>query len=212
MLPILQLCRYNHRNPVAAGIVKRPEEYEWSSYRAYVSGINVPSWLTWNELPNYFPGPNPLTAMREFVEKSTNQEPDNIKFEKFLKASCDNSAGISNRCISHPQDQGMLQKLSIKPESLKEVTKAVSIYYKVAEENIFECQPGKKNDPRDVAIYLARKELGIGTREIATKFSISRNSASSVLSKIRTNIQKMDSIAEDIRTLKSAIQRIGTPQ
>ena len=30
-----QLCRYIHRNPVAAGIVKSPQEYKWSSYRAY---------------------------------------------------------------------------------------------------------------------------------------------------------------------------------
>lgn len=33
---LLVLTRYIHRNPVKAGLVARPEEYFWSSYRAYV--------------------------------------------------------------------------------------------------------------------------------------------------------------------------------
>jgi len=33
----LALARYIHLNPVKAGIVKTPEEYEWSSHRQYLS-------------------------------------------------------------------------------------------------------------------------------------------------------------------------------
>lgn len=32
---LLELSRYIHLNPVKAGFVKRPEDYKWSSYRAY---------------------------------------------------------------------------------------------------------------------------------------------------------------------------------
>lgn len=35
---LLNLSRYIHLNPVVAGLVKRPEDYEWSSYRAYLPG------------------------------------------------------------------------------------------------------------------------------------------------------------------------------
>jgi putative transposase len=33
----IEKLRYIHRNPVARGLVQRPEEYPWSSFRAYVS-------------------------------------------------------------------------------------------------------------------------------------------------------------------------------
>ena len=33
---LLVLSRYIHLNPVAAGIVRRPEDYLWSSYRDYL--------------------------------------------------------------------------------------------------------------------------------------------------------------------------------
>ena len=34
---LLEVTRYVHLNPVRAGLVKRPEEYPWSSYRLYTS-------------------------------------------------------------------------------------------------------------------------------------------------------------------------------
>ncbi len=33
----LELLRYIHKNPVKAGLVQNPEEYEWSSYNEYIS-------------------------------------------------------------------------------------------------------------------------------------------------------------------------------
>jgi len=35
---LLELSRYIHLNPVKAGLVNKPEEYRWSSYRAYIKG------------------------------------------------------------------------------------------------------------------------------------------------------------------------------
>ena len=31
--------RYIHRNPVVRGLVKQPEDWEWSSYRHYATGV-----------------------------------------------------------------------------------------------------------------------------------------------------------------------------
>ena len=35
---LIELSRYIHLNPVRANIVKRPEDYRWSSLRYYVNG------------------------------------------------------------------------------------------------------------------------------------------------------------------------------
>jgi putative transposase len=43
---LLALIRYVALNPVRAGMVKRPEEYHWSSYRATAGYEAVPPWLT----------------------------------------------------------------------------------------------------------------------------------------------------------------------
>ncbi len=41
-----ELSRYIHLNPVRAGIVAKPEAYEWSSYAAYVGAKPSPQWLS----------------------------------------------------------------------------------------------------------------------------------------------------------------------
>jgi REP element-mobilizing transposase RayT len=42
---MLQVTRYIHRNPVEAGLVPRPGDWRWSSYRAYVDPRHAPPWL-----------------------------------------------------------------------------------------------------------------------------------------------------------------------
>lgn len=198
-----QLCRYIHRNPVAAGIVKHPKEYKWSSYKTYALELSHPSWLIRNELPNYFAGANPLTSMRKFVEDSTKTKYDGISLEKFLKTSYDEPQIVSSRCITGPQES--LQKFSLEPAAFKEIIKTVSRYYKVAEKSLFTCQPGVKNNPRDVAIYLAREEASIKMCDIARKFSIGRTAASNVFSRIKIRIQKESSFKAEIEILSNAI-------
>jgi putative transposase len=44
--------RYIHRNPVARGLVARPEDWRWSSFRHYATGCEGPveiesSWTAW---------------------------------------------------------------------------------------------------------------------------------------------------------------------
>ena len=34
-----QVLRYIHRNPVKRGLVERPEDWQWSSYRHYATGL-----------------------------------------------------------------------------------------------------------------------------------------------------------------------------
>jgi len=42
---LLEVLRYVVLNPVRAHMVERPEEYEWSSYRAKIGTAPVPQWL-----------------------------------------------------------------------------------------------------------------------------------------------------------------------
>jgi putative transposase len=50
---LVGLVRYIHRNPVEAGIVSRPVDYEWSSEQAY-RGATAPTWLDMDLALAYF--------------------------------------------------------------------------------------------------------------------------------------------------------------
>jgi REP-associated tyrosine transposase len=68
---LLEACRYVVLNPVRAGLVKHPEEWTWSSYRACV-GLDFPSkWFSPTPVLRLF-STDPQKAMeqyRRFVEE-----------------------------------------------------------------------------------------------------------------------------------------------
>ena len=63
---LLELIRYIHLNPVRAGMVERPEDYEWSSFRAYL-GEDPPEWLTLDWILSMF-GEDAQEARARFRE------------------------------------------------------------------------------------------------------------------------------------------------
>jgi REP element-mobilizing transposase RayT len=66
---LLQVSRYIHLNPVAAHIVERPQDYRWSSYRAYLRERGLAD-LSREFILGHFGGPSQakIRQYREFVE------------------------------------------------------------------------------------------------------------------------------------------------
>jgi len=62
-----ELSRYIHLNPVRAGMVNVPEEYEWSSFRYYISKEKAPEWMKRDFILNYF-NTKPATAMKMYKD------------------------------------------------------------------------------------------------------------------------------------------------
>lgn len=61
------LSRYIHLNPVRAGMVAGPEDYEWSSYRGYLDARTRPNWLTTKFVLGYFGENGREDKYRKFV-------------------------------------------------------------------------------------------------------------------------------------------------
>lgn len=59
---LLEVCRYVELNPVRAQIVKKPQAWPWSSYRAHVSLEEAPVWLDTDGLHGYLLGRAVRTA------------------------------------------------------------------------------------------------------------------------------------------------------
>lgn len=65
---LLQVTRYIHRNPVEAGLVRRPEGWGWSSYRAYLDPARTPPWLHTAAVLGWLGSIGPRQRYRRYVE------------------------------------------------------------------------------------------------------------------------------------------------
>lgn len=65
---LFELIRYVHLNPVHAGIVLSPEQYKWSSHRAYL-GLELIPWLTCELILQEFtrPGLDKTARFEHFI-------------------------------------------------------------------------------------------------------------------------------------------------
>ena len=63
---LLELIRYIHLNPVRAGLVKQPEDYQWSGHNCYLCN-EILSWLTTDWVPGQF-GEDTATARHAFAK------------------------------------------------------------------------------------------------------------------------------------------------
>jgi REP element-mobilizing transposase RayT len=69
-----QVSRYIHLNPLAAGIVVRPEDHRASSYRAYLGLEPCPDWLRTRETLDRFGPADARDGYRRFVEAGIDEE------------------------------------------------------------------------------------------------------------------------------------------
>lgn len=63
----LQVTRYIHRNPVEAGLARRPEDWPWSSYRGYLDRIEGPPWLRSDSVLGWLGSIGARQRYREYV-------------------------------------------------------------------------------------------------------------------------------------------------
>jgi putative transposase len=58
---LMEVCRYVDLNPVRAGMVRTPDEWPWSSYRAHVGSTQPAHWLDTSALHGYLLGRDPVS-------------------------------------------------------------------------------------------------------------------------------------------------------
>lgn len=71
-LQILETSRYIHLNPIKANMVKKPDEYKWSSYSMYI-GKEKERLINSQKILAYFKKDNQRELYRKFVESRVEQ-------------------------------------------------------------------------------------------------------------------------------------------
>jgi hypothetical protein len=183
---LLEVLRYIHRNPVRAKMCKSVYDYRWSSHRGYISPGNGWRWLHKGFLLSLF-SDNPRKAGNLYKTFVANEDSSSILYFYGKKniasffASSEFVQTIKEKYRSENEDPEIPQLRQLAP-SVAEIKSIVSDSYMVEGESLENGIRGQSNEPRNVAIYLARKRSGLRLQEIGRQFGLTKySSVSSVV-------------------------------
>ena len=204
---IRELCRYIHRNPVKAGLVNHPSEYDWSSYQIYAGKRESPSWLTCKDLPTYFAGPDHLLSMRTFVEADKDIS-DEVKFNEYFPGFINDNGDthiVPSKCLMLPSEK-IIKEISLTPVSLQIVLECVAEYFGTNPDDLLIFKGSASNIPRELCLFLARINTGSKVQDLANAFSISRTSTSNAIARMRRRIDANEKLQNDFKTIMARLR------
>ena len=190
-----ELSRYIHLNPVRAGIAGAPEDYRWSSYRAYIGKESPPGWLETAWLLRYFGGntAEARKAYRFFVLRAKGKAEDPLK---------EAAAGL---ILGRAEFVEEIREMYISGKkkgrdipALRELTKIP--IGRITEEANKELRD-KSDLARKAAIYLSHRYSGRSLREIGERFGIGESAVSQTS-------RRFESVLKDSRALRKTVERI----
>ena len=160
------VSRYIHLNPIRAGVVEKPLDYSWSSYRCFAGEQKAPGWLKTRQVLEQFSArtSRAITAYRSFVEDTSIKElenPNKGAREGFIIGGDCFADWVQRTLLAkrgEEKEVPQLKKLKPKP-ALEKIIEAVAHEFGCSRGDIL--RSGKKgNLARDIAIYVARAASG----------------------------------------------------
>ena len=191
---LLELIRYIHRNPFESGLEKAFGQYLWSSHKGYLSNAGKWDWLHKEFILSIFSKDRNLgiKLYKEFVLKENSEDiarilgrirvPPVLGDERFMKT-------VKERFFNKKTDKEVPQSKSLAP-SLAEIRSAVCKSYGIDEKALLASKRGVANEPRKMAIYLARRISSESLDEIAKAFNVGTySSVSSVVNRTGSQLR-----------------------
>ena len=195
-----ELSRYIHLNPVRAGIVDRPEDYEWSSYRSYIGQTAAPKWLKTNLVHGYFANKVVVAQKkyRSFVDDLYDQEYGNplqgtvgssiLGSEDFVETITATYLDVKDRDSNIPA----LQQLAVQP-SLNAILCAVEAVF-----------GSSIKESRQAGICFCHKYSGVNLRDIGRFFRVKESAISAGRRRFELRLEedeKLRGMAEQVLRL-----------
>ena len=173
---LLQVSRYIHLNPVSARIVKRPQDFRWSSYGSYLKGKGLTALKTESVLANFNGSTSrQLRQYRDYVEgdgseKTRNPAPEVIK--QIFIGDEDFAAAIRRKGNRPSVREGHY--------SFQQMVAAVSAVTGVEREEIRTPERSERiQRSREMLCYIARRYGEVGLQELARFLQVKELSTAS---------------------------------
>lgn len=208
---LLRLSYYIHRNPLRALMVKRVNDYPWSSYRYYGYAKNPPKWLSTELILSQLHGADPHKTYRSEMQRYAGEEerlPDNVKHgliygsQNFVRKIRDEYLS-SEKNVEMPQYNRVFSDVS--PE------KIISQASRLLDFDIKKVINARRlmrqeKDKRDFVIYLMREMGGLSNQKIGSAFNLTYSSVSRRAKDLRNRFQKDKKLFDKYLEFKSKIK------
>ncbi len=175
----LQLSRYIHLNPLEAKMVKKIDNYPWSSYPFYIKTLKPPEWLYQHEIYAQLHVKSRLREKyRAFVELGIDEEIAQLygkgNMTPYLGSDVFRDWAYAQR-VTEDSDISKRDIQLFRP-SIDNIVAQVATTFKVSEASILKSQRGRvqSNVPRWIALYLSQEIGSKKLTEIATAFNLKR--------------------------------------
>jgi len=174
---LLMASRYIHLNPVDAGIVKKAEDYKWSSYNAYIASEKKPDWLITDSIIEQISSRKSLTHIsgyKAYVESTDLNEINTFYSQKYTSPILGSDTFVT-KMLSTITDEHKIASSSdvrraIVIPSIEEITREVGEYYQLTKSELLKSRRGQANWPKQVALYICKEKYGYSLVKIANNF------------------------------------------
>jgi REP element-mobilizing transposase RayT len=165
------VVRYIHLNPLETKKINDPGDYPWSSHRYYLRSRNAPRWLLSQTVLSGYRSRKDfhefvLSGNEEALGKfySSKRRSPILGDESFITRLKEGRFPISGEHAGY-------EATMLKP-SVSSVTKAVAESYGVSQKDLLHGRSGRRNEARQVAMYLVKRLCDRPLKEIAEIFSL----------------------------------------
>lgn len=190
-----ELSRYIHLNPVKAGIVAKPEEYEWSSYRFYIGQAETPTWLRTSFVLAYYGGMAGVDKYREFVNEVREQDSESPLKGAVAAAILGSSEFVKRITHSHLDEMQADRNVPV-------VRKLTRPTLDNIERTVGKLISEDKTLPRKVSFYFCHRYSGARLREVGERFGMSDAAITQASKRIRV-------AAEQDKGLKKKLDQVA---
>jgi REP element-mobilizing transposase RayT len=203
---LLNLVRYIHNNPLRSKIVKRLDDFKWSSHQGYISLSRDWDWLHKDFILSLLTEDSRkwLAEYREFINQE--DERDVLKMLEGRKwpamyGSDEFIFTAKENFYYKKRDKEVPESLSLAPD-IDRIKNAVCKVFNVDEKELSKSIRGVVNKPRNIAIYLTR-QLRNDTLEEIGKFFSHHNYSS-----VSNSLTRAKKLIKDNPALKNKLRRI----
>lgn len=207
---LLELLRYIHRNPVRAKICKSVDDYTWTSHHGYISNGKKWEWLHKRFLLSMFSRQSSKAkkAYIDFLQDGDTQEVTYFFSKKSIPAvfgSADFIEWVKKKFYQHKQHNEVPESRQLSP-TIADIKEAVCQLYKENEKVLEVSKRGQVNEPRNIAIYLARKHSGLKLSEIGVEFGLEKySSVSSIVIRTEQLIAQRKLLKQRVEKIRSIL-------
>lgn len=205
---LMGLSRYIHLNPIRAAMVQKPEDYQWTSYRAYRNNSARNSLVDTADTLSYFSNnkEKACKAYQVFMEDGIEGKENPLK-----EVEAGNFLGgkgfkekIMRLLDKRESDEEILQVKRLRGEvQIDKVIKACSSFYGKRQDELL--KRGKGKPERQIGIYLSKVLSGKKNVEVGKFFGIKGPAISGIVRTIEGKLENEKKLGQEIARLKEKI-------